>query len=225
MHYNDVIMGTIASQITSLTIGYSIVYADADQRKHQSSASLAFVRWIHRGPMNSPHKWPVTRKMFPFDDVIMDTKVLFVCLFNGLQFYWQMEQGRSVAVVIFGYYIQECFLLQYLYRCMNSFHNSHIALKPLNLLGSQRSGDRVGATKSISSVPLISRFFTIVKTLVTYWISCSYLTGVKYECEANNLTGTFARSKILLSEKLTNGDLVTPTTGLSASGRFLSKLR
>ena len=40
-------------------------------RKHQSSASLAFVRGIHRGPVNSPHKWPVTRKMFPFDDVIM----------------------------------------------------------------------------------------------------------------------------------------------------------
>ena len=69
--YNDVIMGAIASQITSLTIVYSIVYSDADQRKHQSSGSLAFVRGIHRGPVHSPHKWPVTRKMFPFDDVIM----------------------------------------------------------------------------------------------------------------------------------------------------------
>ena len=64
-------MSVIASQITSLTIVYSIVYSDADQRKHQSSASLAFVRGIHRGPVNSPHKWPVTRKMFPFDDVIV----------------------------------------------------------------------------------------------------------------------------------------------------------
>ena len=70
-HYDDVIMSAIASQITSLTIVYSIFYSDADQRKHQSSASLAFVRGIHRGPVNSPHKWPVTRKMFPFDDVIM----------------------------------------------------------------------------------------------------------------------------------------------------------
>ena len=70
-HYGDVIMGAIASQITSLTIVYSTVYSDADQRKHQSSASLAFVWGIHRGPVNSPHKWPVTRKMFPFDDVIM----------------------------------------------------------------------------------------------------------------------------------------------------------
>ena len=71
VHYNDVIMTTIASQITSLTIVYSTVYSGADLRKHQSSASLAFMRGIHRGPVNSPHKWPVTRKMFPFDDVIM----------------------------------------------------------------------------------------------------------------------------------------------------------
>ena len=70
-HYNDVIMGTIASQIISLTIVNSAVYSGADKRKHQSSASLAFVRGIQRGPVNSPHKWPVTRKMFPFDDVIM----------------------------------------------------------------------------------------------------------------------------------------------------------
>ena len=68
-HYNDVIMGEIASQITSLAIVYSTVYSDADQRKHQSSASLAFVRGIHRGPVNTPHKWPITMKMFPFDDV------------------------------------------------------------------------------------------------------------------------------------------------------------
>ena len=70
-HYNDVIRGAIASQITSLTIVYSTVYSGGDQRKHQRSASLAFVWGIHRRPVNSPHKWPVTRKMFPFDDVIM----------------------------------------------------------------------------------------------------------------------------------------------------------
>ena len=70
-HYNDVIMSVITSQITSHTIVYSTVYSDADQRKHQSSASLAFVQAIHRRPVNSPHKWPVMRKMFPFDDVIM----------------------------------------------------------------------------------------------------------------------------------------------------------
>ena len=70
-HYDDVTMGGMAFQITSLTIVYSTVYSGADQRKHQSPASLAFVRGIHRGPVNSPHKWSVTRKLFPFDDVIM----------------------------------------------------------------------------------------------------------------------------------------------------------
>ena len=71
-HYNDIIMGTIASQITSLAIVYSIVYSDADQRKPQNSALLAFVWGIHLGPVISPHKRSVTRNMFLFDDVIMD---------------------------------------------------------------------------------------------------------------------------------------------------------
>ena len=64
-------MGAMAFQITSLTIVYSNVYSGADQRTHQNSAPLAFVRGIHQWPVNSPHKGPVTRKMFPFDDVIM----------------------------------------------------------------------------------------------------------------------------------------------------------
>ena len=75
-HYSDVIMDAMGSQITSLTIDYLAVYSGADQGKHQSSASLAFVRGIHRWPVNSPHKGPVTRKMFPFDDVIVNTKIL-----------------------------------------------------------------------------------------------------------------------------------------------------
>ena len=68
---NDVIMSTMATQITSLTIVYSTVYSGEDKKKHQSSTSLAFVRGIHRWPVNSPRKAPVTRKKFPFDDVIM----------------------------------------------------------------------------------------------------------------------------------------------------------
>ena len=64
-------MGEMASQITSLTIIYSTVHWGADQRKHQSFTSLAFVRGIHRWSVNSPHKWPVARKMLPSDDVII----------------------------------------------------------------------------------------------------------------------------------------------------------
>ena len=94
-------MGAIVSQITSLTIVYSIVYSDADQRKHQSSASLAFVREIHRGPANSPHKWPVTRKMFPFDDVIMiqcvsnATTVLLLLPDINFDFIGRLSQERQ----------------------------------------------------------------------------------------------------------------------------------
>ena len=87
-YYSGVIMGAMASQITSLMIVYSTVYSDADQRKHQSSASLAFMWGIHRWPVNSPHKWPVTRKMFPFDDSIMDISLYSLS--------WNLEDARSV---------------------------------------------------------------------------------------------------------------------------------
>ena len=94
-------MGTIASQITRPTIAYSTVYSDADQRKHQSSAPLAFVRGIHRGLVNSPHKWPVTRKMLPFDDVIMyfdleqdDTDLLRLETFGS----WWFSENYTMSV-------------------------------------------------------------------------------------------------------------------------------
>ena len=66
-------MGAIASQITSLTIVYSTVDSDADQRRHQSSAPLTFVREISLETGEFLAQKPVTRKMFPFDDVIMQT--------------------------------------------------------------------------------------------------------------------------------------------------------
>ena len=79
-HYDVTVMECIiivhhsVSCHVALNIDWYTVYwtvcSGADQRKHQSSASLAFVRGIHRWPVNSPHKGPVTRKMFPFDDVI-----------------------------------------------------------------------------------------------------------------------------------------------------------
>ena len=83
-HYSDVTMGMMASQITSFTIVYSTVFSGADQRKHQSSALLAFVRGIHRQPVNSPHKWPITQKLLTFDDDFMQC-ILFhsgKCIWN-----------------------------------------------------------------------------------------------------------------------------------------------
>ena len=71
LHYNDVVMSAMAPQIACVSIVCSTVGSGADQRNHPSSASLSFVRGIHRWPVNSPHKRPVTRKVFPFDDVTM----------------------------------------------------------------------------------------------------------------------------------------------------------
>ena len=97
-HYNDVIMSAIASQITSVTIFTRPSIQGADQRKHQSSASLAFVRGIHRWPVNSPHKGPVPRKMFPFDDVIMPCFVTACCLSALSQYLNQCYIGLFVPL-------------------------------------------------------------------------------------------------------------------------------
>ena len=74
-HHNDVIMRTMASQTTNVSIIYSTDCSGTNQRKHQSSASLAFVWGFHRWAVNSPHKGTVTRKMSPLDDVIMPTAI------------------------------------------------------------------------------------------------------------------------------------------------------
>ena len=84
LYYSDVIMGATASQITRFVIVYSTVYSGADQRKHKNSASLAFVWDIHLWPVNSPHKGPITRKMFPFDDVIMKKATSQGCGLGGV---------------------------------------------------------------------------------------------------------------------------------------------
>ena len=104
-HYSDVIVDTIVSQIASLTIVYSIVYSGADQRKHQSSASLAFVRGIHRWPVNSPHKETVTRKMIPFDDVIM------TCVMPCFPHYWSFVKGIQRWAANFSINCQWCGVL------------------------------------------------------------------------------------------------------------------
>ena len=104
VHYNDVIMSAMASQITSLSIAYSIVYSCADQRKHQSFASLAFVWGIHRWQVNSPHKRPVTRKMFPFDDVIM------LVLDYTLMFYFHFAYSQFIlfhCIVVMHMYVSK----------------------------------------------------------------------------------------------------------------------
>ena len=100
----------MASQITSLAIVYSTVYSDADQRKHQSSASLAFVRGIHRWPMNSPHKRPVTRKMFPFDDVIVRRAGLLWSQ-QDFEWRWSVPLFKCLTVLEFSFILFDLCLL------------------------------------------------------------------------------------------------------------------
>ena len=99
-HYSDVIMGTMVSQITSLTIVYSTIYSDSDQRKHQSSTSLAFVWGIHRWLVNSPHKWPVMQKKFPFDDIIMNLMFVFYRMWFVARCYCSASGSYQIPPIV-----------------------------------------------------------------------------------------------------------------------------
>ena len=85
----------MASQITSVTIVYSTVCSGVHHRKHQSSASLACVTEIQQWAVNFPHKGPVTRKMFPYDDVIMGLYVVIfgaLCRYSHGKYVWYFHQ-------------------------------------------------------------------------------------------------------------------------------------
>ena len=115
-------MGAMPSQVTGVSIVYSTACTGTDQIKRQSPVSLAFVWGIHRLPVNSPHKGPVTRKRVPFDHVIM--KILCVFRYNlqsisadeqpnvswkGSTF-WIMLLWRAIVIfaICFSKYAQLC---------------------------------------------------------------------------------------------------------------------
>ena len=120
-------MGAMASEITRLMVVYTTVYSGADQRKHQSSASLALVRGIHGWPVNSPHKGPVTRKLFPLDESswICSCAVWTVLLgkhgpiyFAQLISWLLMTQATEITTV----YNQQC----HLYHLTRIFQFQHL---------------------------------------------------------------------------------------------------
>ena len=107
--------------ITAVSIVFSIVYSivgsGTDQRKHQSSASLAFVRGIHRWPVNSPHKRPVMQKMFPFDDVIMTWRSCDsseCCMPMG--YFYQMRLRHGYIITLFS---ARCDVTHFTYSVQN----------------------------------------------------------------------------------------------------------
>ena len=104
-------MSAMASEITGASIVCSTVCSNANQRKYQSSTSLAFVRGFHRSPVDSPHKGPVTQKMFPFGDVIMSYNVLYECAPTQIQCRYVVEgnyqrfQKKNLSVLSLIYNI------------------------------------------------------------------------------------------------------------------------
>ena len=108
-------MGAMASQITGVSIVCSTVGSDGDRKKHKSSASLAFVRGIHQWPVKSPHKRPVTRKMYTFDDVIMvphvgdkthDNDIIYILLWAFyMSAYCTMDSVRLYSPILHNIFI------------------------------------------------------------------------------------------------------------------------
>ena len=107
-HYCDVIMGRMASQIPRLTIIYSTIHSDADQGNIKAPRHWPLCR-------DSPHKWPVTRKMFPFDDVIMGARchsncTIEVTLFRQYNNISSLARSRRLFWIIYIYTCGTCTL-------------------------------------------------------------------------------------------------------------------
>ena len=117
-HYRDINMSVMASQITSVSNVCSAHCPGADQRKHQGSASLAFVSGIHRWPVDSPHKGPVTRKMLAFDDVFMNyVGYVVLCILQ-----WRISATCTMAL------LGKC---RYLCVSSNKFDTTRLTPGPL----------------------------------------------------------------------------------------------
>ena len=142
-------MSTVASQITSLMIVYTTFYSGADQRKHQISASLAFVRGIHRWLVNSSHEGPVMRKMFPINDVIM------YCLCN-MRRAWGPSQYKDM-------HSYQYINLHYKDKKVRWSHNCLYLLMKITILGKtifilrQDPGVTLGGILTMCEIPLDGR--------------------------------------------------------------------
>ena len=179
-HYSDVIMGAIASQITSLTIVYSTFYSDADHRKHRSSASLAFVREIHRGPVNfhTNGQWRgkcfhlmksscqhTTNHKLGIEDILYKHKTFFFTLANSTSWKWcscifciicvRVDNGSNAKIMI-------TWLIRIAWTSLYAVWE-----RPLNLFTRSLGGDYL-----ISSlVTLIQlRFFITWYNIIVYCI-------------------------------------------------------
>ena len=149
-HYNDAIMTSMTSQNTSFTF----VYSGADQRKHQCSASLAFVRGIHRWPVNSLHKGPVTRKMFPFDDVIMQRT-----LFSRSKLTNSSIWPRVMRSTIFLLSLINSTIIWATFRPISPLERRDILSHYVNCLNK----------KTLRCIFMLYNIFALIWRMVTWW--------------------------------------------------------
>ena len=131
-HYSDVIVSAMASQTTGVSIIYSPVCSGVDQRKQQGFASLAFVRGIHRWPVNSSHKGPVTRTLLPFHDVIMSRPILCWDIWTYLQVFSRYMIATSsigycsnVSIALGNWWVSDNFWLICETEITLNDHDSH----------------------------------------------------------------------------------------------------
>ena len=166
-------MTTMASQPHDC---YWIVYSDADQRKHESSASLAFVWGIHRWPVNSPHKGPVTRKMLPFDDVIMSFKDLEWTLSDNSKNTTNHEVCTDLAKSSWTFFSGAYFTIL---CCTETYHNFTTYF-----------------TTTLVLMFWISQAYAIASCISAYFCDVAYaLLKIKFGRDANRISMTSHRDR------------------------------
>ena len=181
-------MGAMVSQICST------VCSGADQRKHQSSVSLAFVWGATWWPVYSPHKGPITRKIFPFDDVIVTTK-------------WyhdshKTNHNKTVRIFCRIYSFTGCFITTFLTRFPYLFQNVCRWWWSKQATPSSNWSLKIWKPKKhLSNTSLVSN----LSTLLTYWGRVTHIcVGVTIIVSDNGLSPsrrqaiTWTNARILL---------------------------
>ena len=178
MHYNGVILSAMASQIT--------VYARWRSKKHQSSATLAFVRELHRRPVNSPHKGPVTRKMFLFDDVIIVRDPTYIQCWFSYSLIQKLSFEKMPSKIQLGIWwspLRQCL------KCFTPFYRFFVSLmlgtyhcvflKEIIMISKQYSN-----TQFCHILPCTCRqiLFTIVQTMTVNCVRKPFLPCFNLYC-------------------------------------------
>ena len=178
-------MGAKASQFTSLAIVYSTVYSDADQIKHQSSASLAFVRGNHRGPVNSPHKWPVTPKRFPFDDVIMEYE-LIIAIWNRAYMTGQCIRTWQLTLQLNYFHCMDIFFYKHFIRVTVKWRDWHLNSPAQQLFTQPFIQAQKAPANSSHKGPVMRKRFPFADVIMSVHFKLIFFVNVLLEAQFIN---------------------------------------